>query len=437
MRAALGAALFVKPNLLLLDEPTNHLDLHALCWLEKWLTQGYQGIAVIVSHDQHFLDEVCTDVLELRSTLAGQKSSSLTHYSGDYMTYVNTVEERRVAQTRAKAALDMKKDKLREFIGRDGKKYDNPAHQAQRKMKMKQLESMDDIEEPATDPELVINLPKPYGVFEDNEKMVAVNNVSYGWGEGEEGLLFKDIDFVVNTKSRFVVLGKNGCGKTCLLNLLTGELDPLTGTVTRHLGSRVTILHQHHYRGEQLDPNLSPLDHIRRMTQDEGSAVGKLDPGSREEETRQRAYLSSFGITGGRAMIPVKYLSGGQRMRVAMASALFRRPDVLILDEPTNHLDSDTVRALCDALDSYEGSIIAVSHDEAFVNRIMQPKSGTNCNVSGIAISVGASGNGDSPTGGQLWVMSKKRLQRFDGDFKSYKKLILKKLETDWDLSSF
>jgi ATPase subunit of ABC transporter with duplicated ATPase domains len=96
MRAALGAALFVKPNLLLLDEPTNHLDLHALVWLENWLGLNFDGIAIIVSHDQYFLNSVCTDVLELRSTLAGQSRTSLEHYSGDYQTYQNTLAEKKV-----------------------------------------------------------------------------------------------------------------------------------------------------------------------------------------------------------------------------------------------------------------------------------------------------------------------------------------------------
>jgi ATPase subunit of ABC transporter with duplicated ATPase domains len=176
------------------------------------------------------------------------------------------------------------------------------------------------------------------------------------------------------------------------------------------------MLQQHHYRGEQLDPNLCALDHIKRLPQDESSAVGLHDPGTRQEETSQRSYLSNFGIRGGRAMIPVRYLSGGQRMRVALSVALFRRPDLLILDEPTNHLDSDTVRALCEALETFEGAIIAVSHDEAFVNRVIATA------VTGDKASV----NAGTALSGELWVMSKKKVQRFDGSFRDYKKAIRK-----------
>lgn len=280
MRAALGAAIFVRPNLLLLDEPTNHLDLHALVWLEKWLSEVYQGIAVVVSHDQSFLDEICTDVLELRSTLAGQKRSSLMHYSGDYQTFVATVEERNACQSRLKAALDMKKEKLREFISRDGKKYDNPSHQSQRKMKMKQLEEMEEIQEVEQDPELEISLPRPFGVFDPEERLICAQNISFGW-PGESPLV-SGLDFSVFPGDRIVLLGKNGSGKTSLLNLFTGEASPTEGSVSRHIGCRIQILQQHHYRGEQLDPNAAAIDHIKRLESDETSAIGKLDPGSRQ-----------------------------------------------------------------------------------------------------------------------------------------------------------
>ena len=288
-------------------------------------------MAVVVSHDEVFLNRVCTDMIELRSTLAGQAKSSLEHFSGDFETFLNTVKERKVAQARMREAYEKEKEKLREFISREGKKYDNPAHQAQRKMKVKQLQALVEVEDVEEESELVLNLPRPHGVFDASEKLLAVRDVSFAWPGGEP--LFANVDFVVTPRARLAILGKNGCGKTSLLNILLGEEPPSSGNVTRHLGCRVTMLQQHHYKGEQLDPSLCALDHVKRLPQEESSAVGMHDPGTRQEETAQRGFLANFGIRGGRALIPVKYLSGGQRMRVAMAMALYRRPDVLILDE--------------------------------------------------------------------------------------------------------
>lgn len=148
--------------------------------------------------------------------------------------------------------------------------------------------------------------------------------------------------------------------KTCLLNVLMGELDPVVGSVRRHAGCRITMLQQHHYKGEQLDPELNALEHMRQMSQESSSAVGLHDMGTRQEETAQRAYLSNYGVAGNTAVIPVRYLSGGQKMKVALAVALYNRPDVLILDEPTNHLDAETVKALGLALDSFNVKLISL-----------------------------------------------------------------------------
>ena len=467
MRAALAAAIFVHPDLLLLDEPTNHLDLHALVWLEEWLLNSFRGTLIVVSHDSHFLDGVCTDVLEFRSTLSGAKKSSLITFTGDYSTYERTLAEKRINLRRDRDAFERTRDHLQEFIAREGKKYDNPSHQSQRKMKMKQLAALQEVNIAEEDSELVLKLPKPHGIFNGNEKLLSIQNVSFAWpkakaapaagedsasgqNEGEEGEgegdgddghngdevvaveakqyhppLFEKVDMVVQAKARLAFLGRNGCGKTSLLNLLlTGETNienttPTAGKVTKLPGCRVTMLQQHHYKGEQLDPDMSALEHIRALPQDSTSAVGENDPGSRHEDAAMRSYLANFGIRRDAAILPVKYLSGGQRMRVALASAFFRRPDVLILDEPTNHLDADTVRALCESLRAFEGTIISVSHDEAFVNRVI-----------GATATVGASSGGADTVsglkalGGEIWVLESQRVTRFDGTFSNYKRKV-------------
>ena len=280
-------------------------------------------------------------------------------------------------------------------------------------MKMKQLADMKEIEEIELEPELTITLPRPAGVFDKSEKLLMLNNVAFGW-PGEEPLFCK-IDMSIFPRDRIIILGKNGCGKSSFLQLLTGAESPTQGSVTRHAGSRITILEQHHYKGEQLDPILSPIDHLKKLENDETSAVGKLNPNSRQEETILRGYLSSFGVNKSMALIPVKYLSGGQRMRCAMAVALFKKPDVLILDEPTNHLDADTVRALCDALSTFEGTIIAVSHDEKFVDQMLA--------------SCGDPSDPNTVSQGTIYIMSKGEMNRFEGNFRDYKKKIARKLD--------
>jgi ATP-binding cassette, subfamily F, member 3 len=159
--------------------------------------------------------------------------------------------------------------------------------------------------------------------------------------------------------------------KTCLLNVLMGDLDPVIGSVRRHAGARITMLQQHHYRGEQLDPDLNALEHMRGMVQEASSAVGLHDAGTRQEETAQRAYLSNYGVAGNTAVIPIRYLSGGQKMKVALAVALYNRPDVLILDEPTNHLDTETCKALGLALDTFKvGPVAATATIVFFQNNV-------------------------------------------------------------------
>lgn len=191
-------------------QPTNHLDLHALVWLENWLVTSFEGMALIVSHDSYFLNAVCTDVLELRSILGGHKKGELTHYSGDYRSYQVTLEDRKRTLSRLKAAQEMQKEKLKEFISRDGKKFDGSGHQSQRKMKMKQLDNMDDIEEIEAEAAMTFSIPEPHGHFTSDEVLIGVERSSFGWPGGE--LLFEGVDFVVGPRARIGIIGKNGCG---------------------------------------------------------------------------------------------------------------------------------------------------------------------------------------------------------------------------------
>lgn len=190
------------------------VDLHALVWLENWLINHFEGMVIVVSHDRYFLNNICTDILELRSLLAGQKKSSLEHFSGDYTMYECTLEERKVAQARARVAYEKEKEKLREFISREGKKYDNPSHQSQRRMKIKQLESLVEIEAVEEDADVVLRLPSPFCSFDPNDALIRIQDVSFSWST-DSSPLFTNVDCCISPSSRIVILGKNGCGKCC------------------------------------------------------------------------------------------------------------------------------------------------------------------------------------------------------------------------------
>ena len=255
--------------------------------------------------------------------------------------------------------------------------FPGPAHQAQKKMKMKQLAEVETEYQELlaasghlfdSDNNVQIRLPVPSGSFSLNQKLLEVDDVSFGYGgdvQTQESvfttaekhdpatLLFKHVEFSVYSDSRIVFLGKNGSGKTTLLNLLhqqDGSVVPSAGSVKLYPGVKVTMLQQHHYKGEQLDPNLNSNEHIRLLQiqhsnnptmmeqintirDDQKQMSDILQIMTRQEEAQIRNYLSNFGINNSTPVIPVRYLSGGQKMKLALAVALYEKPDILILDE--------------------------------------------------------------------------------------------------------
>ena len=277
----------------------------------------------------------------------------------------------------------MKIEKLKEFIGREGKKYDGPAHQAQRKMKIKQLHSVEESVKHLFESHMNIfeddkgstmKLPSPTSNYESDQRLLCLDKVSFGYSNSSSSssssntdtdidststtkpiyYLFENVEMSIYANSRIVFLGKNGCGKTSLLNVLIGDVPPTTGTVTRYAGAKITMLQQHHYKGDQLDPLLTSNDHIRVLQltnrqeymQDQlltdpnavdsttnNSMDELLETMTRADETAIRTYLSCFGLNGATPMIPVRHLSGGQKMKLALAVALYNKPDILILDE--------------------------------------------------------------------------------------------------------
>jgi len=329
MRVSLSCALFANPSLLLLDEPTNHLDLEAVLWLEKYLCTKFTGTLVVVSHDRHFLNEVCTDIVHFYR-------QSLTTYRGDVFSFEAVREEERQRQIRLYENQEKQKAHLQKYIDLHSQAGENGVKAArQRKSRMKKLDKIgmmsqegkkykasydgdaEEIEEYKEDDKVELSFPDP-GSFDGN--MVTLERVTFGYSPDK--ILLKNVDMTVDVNSRIALLGRNGCGKSTLIKLVVGALRPLKGKGAVDARAKIEYLAQHQL--EQLDPDGTPMTTM-------------LDryPGDRGNQHCQelRNYLANFGLGG--EVLPkqrIGTMSGGQKCRLCLANAMYRKPHLLILD---------------------------------------------------------------------------------------------------------
>ncbi|KAK9274510.1 hypothetical protein L1049_021759 [Liquidambar formosana] len=366
MRIALARALFIEPDLLLLDEPTNHLDLHAVLWLESYLVKWPKTV-IVVSHAREFLNTVVTDILHLQ----GQK---LTAYKGDYDTFERTREEQLKNQQKAFESNERSRSHMQAFI--DKFRY-NAKRAALVQSRIKALDRMGHVDEVVNDPDYKFEFPTP----DDRPGLpiISFSDASFGYPGGP--LLFKNLNFGIDLDSRIAMVGPNGIGKSTILKLIAGELQPSSGTVFRSAKVRIAVFSQHHVDG--LDLSSNPLLYMMRCY-----------PGVPEQKLR--AHLGSFGVTGNLALQPMYTLSGGQKSRVAFAKITFKKPHIILLDEPSNHLDLDAVEALIQGLVLFQGGVLMVSHDEHLISGSVE----------------------------ELWAVSDGKVAPFHGTFQDYKKLL-------------
>jgi len=348
MRIALAKLLLQQPSLLLLDEPTNHLDLDSLQWLEEYL-HSYEGAVMIVSHDRRFLDTMTTRIFEL-------SLGTLTEYHGNYTAYLVAREERK-AQT--KAAMENQQQQIKQteqFIERFRYKA-TKARQVQSRIKM--LEKIDLIE--MEDEEEAIRFRFPPAP-QSGRSVLELRSISKSYGTNK---VFANLDFDIDRGDRMAFVGVNGAGKSTLSRIIAG-VEGFDGGA-RIPGHNVIVSYFAQHQAEELDPKDEVL-----------AVVDKVATG--EIRKRLRTLLGSFLFRGDDVFKKVKVLSGGEKSRLALAKMLLQPSNLLILDEPTNHLDMRSKGVLQEALKSFEGSFVIVSHDRDFleplVNKVIEFRHG-------------------------------------------------------------
>ncbi|KAI9094979.1 P-loop containing nucleoside triphosphate hydrolase protein [Phlyctochytrium arcticum] len=372
MRISLARILFVKPTLMLLDEPTNHLDLEAVVWLEDYLLHNLEGhTLVMTSHSQDTLNEICTDIIHLYH-------QHLDHYPGNYNTFTQVRAEKDILLKKRARVQEKQMAKIKENLSKTGSKQ-----QTQAKNKVKAMEKRDEKDKEknkALEEELVYDKPLSLR-FSDCGRglpppVLKFRDVSFNYPGGRQ--LFHDLNFGIDLDSRIALVGPNGAGKSTLLKLMLGHLQPTEGTITRNHHLRIAQFHQH--MGDQLDMDKSAVGWLCEQFKD-----------WRDQDMRRE--VGRYGLTGKSQVIPMRQLSDGQRRRVIFAYLGLRTPHMFLMDEPTNALDIETIDALAEAINEYDGGVIFITHDFRLIDQVAN----------------------------EIWIVHDGEVEEFEGNIHDYK----------------
>ena len=340
-RVLLAKALVSEPDLLLLDEPTNHLDINSIGWLEEFLLE-YRGSILFITHDRKFLQTLATRIIEL-------DRGRLTDWPCDYATYLTRRQAELDAEATRNALFDKKLSKEEAWI-RQGIKARRTRNEG-RVSALKEMRKERLARRTQTgSARMVMNEAERSGRLVIEAKGIGCSF------EGRD--LFRDFSTTIMRGDKIGIIGPNGSGKTTLLKMLLGSMEPQSGTVRR--GTRIEVAYFDQHR-QQLDDDKSVMDNVA-----DGSAHVTINGKTRHIIS----YLEDFLFPPDRARSPVKVLSGGERNRALLARLFTRPSNVLVMDEPTNDLDTDTLELLEEMLMDYDGTVLLVSHDRAFLNNI-------------------------------------------------------------------
>ncbi len=341
-RVYLSKLLLSKPDILLLDEPTNHLDIASIQWLEDFL-KGYQGTVLLISHDRYFLDKIVTKVIEVEN-----KKSSV--YEGNYTFYSKQKDINRQIQQKA-YEVQQKEIKHQEDVIKTLRSFNREKSIKRAESREKALERMEKLEKPE-------NLPTKMRL-RLTPKIISGNDVLKAESlkkSFDTVQLFENVSFDVKRGEKVAIIGPNGVGKSTLFKILLGKVRQDKGEI--RIGTNV---HIGYYDQEQQE-----LDETKTIFQEIADTYPTMDNG------KIRNILAAFVFTGDDIYKTISSLSGGEKGRISLAKIMLSNANVLMLDEPTNHLDMYSKEILEDALNSYEGTVIYISHDRYFINRTAQ-----------------------------------------------------------------
>ena len=346
MRAHLARLLVAEPALLLLDEPTNHLDLEALLWFQDYLSR-YPGGLVVISHDRAFLNALCTGMLELRG-------GRLNYYHGNYDDYLKEKEARKDQQAALFKNQQREIAHLQKFVDRFGAKASMASRAKSKEKQIARLEEVA-IDEPEDDlKKIQFRFPQPP---RSGLKVMKLEHVQQAYGDH---VVYQDLNFECERGQRTVLVGPNGAGKSTLLKILAGVI-PIQGG-ERELGSNVFTGYFAQNRIDNLKAELTVFENVMELRTNENQLT----------EQQARAILGAFLFRKDDVHKPIGVLSGGEKSRLALARLLVKPPNLLLMDEPTTHLDIASIDALINALKSYEGTLIFISHDVHFIRALAE-----------------------------------------------------------------
>ena len=366
MRVALASVLFAEPDLLLLDEPTNYLDLEGTMWLESYVAR-YPHTVLLISHDRDLLNKAVSSIVHLQT-------GKLTFWRGGFDQFERQRAEKEELAEKSRAKQAAARKHMEAFVERFRYKA-SKARQAQSRLKA--LERMRPIAASVNETVIPFRFPEPKKAVAS--PAVAMREISVGYTPGEPVLA--NLDLRIDADDRIALLGSNGNGKSTFAKLLAGRLKPEGGDTTVAPNMKIAYFAQHQL--EDLRPDENPVQHVRRLMPQAG-------------EAQVRARVAQMGLSTEKMGTKAKDLSGGEKARLLMGLAAFEGPNLLILDEPTNHLDIDSRAALIEALNTFSGAVILISHDRHLIEA----------------------------TADRLWLVADGSVTPYEGDLADYWRLI-------------